>query len=235
VYLVYVDDSKQDRHQNKVGFQVIGAILVNDQHFEELEQHLGYVLQSMAQEYATEEFEEFHASDLLSAKKPFEKIDRDGAIRYLDAAVSAIIHLNIPVVYGAIDLAKLYAANYATANPVDMAFRICVKFVEEWFQANADERGFGLLISDDSEKAVKNAMLNAFHLFRRAVRSSPAVRGTLEHLHDDMYFGSSKHSIGIQLADVCSLLIGRHLAGYSDTEDLYLSLADNIFKCSVEP
>ena len=235
MHLVYVDDSKQDRHQSRAGFQVIGAIIVNDRHFDMLEQHVGYVLKAMADEYATDEFEEFHASDLLSAKKPFEKIDREGAIKYLDAAVSAIIHLKIPVVYGAVDLAKLYAANYATASPVDMAFRICVKFVEEWFQANDDEKGLGLLISDDSEKSVKGAMLNAFHLFRRPVRSSPAVRGTLEHLHDDMYFGSSKHSIGIQLADVCSLLIGRHLAGYSDTEDLYLSFADNIFKGTVEP
>jgi len=60
-------------------------------------------------------------------------------------------------------------------------------------------------------------------------------RGILEHLHDDMYFGDSKFSKGIQLADVCALVIGRHLLEYSDTEDLYQKLSKNIVKHACEP
>jgi len=142
--------------------------------------------------------------------------------------------MSIPVVYGAVDLSKLYATHYATANPVDISFRICIEIVEDWFRENANT-GLGLLISDESEKAVKNAMQNAFHLFRNRVLSSPPVRGKLEHLHDDMYFGDSKYSKGIQLADICTLVISRHLAGYSDTEDLYQQLSENIFRGSIEP
>ena len=78
-------------------------------------------------------------------------------------------------------------------------------------------------------------MFNAFHLFRNRTRSSPLVRGKLAHLHDDMYFGDSKFSKGIQLVDICTLLIGRHLVGYSDTEDLYQQLSENIVKSIVEP
>ena len=48
-------------------------------------------------------------------------------------------------------------------------------------------------------------------------------------------FGDSKYSIGIQLADICTFLIGRHLAGYEDTEHLYKQLSTSIFKGAVEP
>jgi hypothetical protein len=140
----------------------------------------------------------------------------------------------IPVIYGAVDLTKLYAKLYATANPVDMAFRICVRLVEDWFKENADT-DLGLLISDDADRPVKSAMQNAFHLFRNRVMSSPPTRGVLEHLHDDMYFGDSKFSKGIQLADIRTLLIGRHLVGLSDTEDIYQDLSRNIVKSSLEP
>ena len=90
-------------------------------------------------------------------------------------------------------------------------------------------------MSDNGDKGVKEAMLKSFHLFRNRAISSPLVRGVLEHLHDDMYFGDSKFSKGIQLADICTLIIRRHLAGYEDTEDLYQELSRSIVKHSMEP
>ena len=232
VHIVYLDDSKQEKNKNR--FQVIGAVIVKDEIFDDLERHLGYTLHELAEQHVTGGFEEFHASDLLAGNKPFTDVKREQALAILGTAIAAVSDMGIPVIYGAVDLGKLYATNYATANPVDIAFRMCVRIVEEWFLENA-HNGLGLLISDDSEKSVKNAMLNAFHLFRNRVRSSPATRGELGHLHDDMYFGDSKYSIGIQLADICTLLIGRHLAGYQDTEDLFQQMSGSVFRGEVAP
>jgi len=232
MHIVYLDDSKQEKARDR--FQVMGAVLVNDAIFDSLEQDLAYYLYELVEPDAGEKIEEFHACDLLARSKQFAKIERARAIEILSTAVSAVDRMHIPVVYGAVDLAKLYATNYATANPVDISFRICVKLLEEWFKETSPD-GLGLLICDDSDKPVRNAMLNAFHLFRNRAISSPMVRGELEHLHDDMYFGDSKFSKGIQLADICTFLIGRHLAGYSDTEDLYQKLSKSIAKFSVEP
>src|SRR3954447_15127876 len=121
--------------------------------------------------------------------------------------------------YGAVDVRKLKRTLYATANPIDIAFRVCAKITEEWFKKNAPE-DLGLFISDGSTNPhVKNAMQYAFHQDRSKVRSSPLVRGALPHALDDMYFGDSRYSVGIQLADICCLLIRRHIHGYSDTED----------------
>ena len=61
------------------------------------------------------------------------------------------------------------------------------------------------------------------------------MRGLLAHIHDDMYFGDSAFSVGIQLADMCALLISRHLAGYGDSEELYQRIEKLVFKGIVEP
>jgi hypothetical protein len=232
VHIIYLDDSKQDKSKDR--FQVIGAVILHDENFDYLEQSLGYYLYELVEPHVTGKFEEFHAADLLAGNPPFDNVKRDQALEIFGTAIATMVGMQIPVVYGAVDLNRLYATNYATAKPVDMAFRICIKLIEQWFQEEAHD-SLGLLIADDSEKSVRNEMSNAFHLFRRIVRSSPPDRGELWHLHDDMYFGDSKYSKGIQLADLCTLLIGRHLAGFSDTEDLYLELSKNIFKGAVEP
>ncbi len=240
VHIIYIDDSRQDVKSMK-RFQVIAGVIVDDHFFDVIESHLGYVLYEQVLPLVTGDFEELHATDLLAGNKPFENIKRAQAMAILSDAVEMVESLSLPLVYGAVDLEKLWGTNFATANEVDIAFRICVKLIEEWFKSTQKPEAFspdahlGLLISDDSQKAVKNSMQNAFRLLRKRVVSSPPVRGTLEHLHDDMYFGDSKFSKGIQLADICALLIGRHLAGYADTEELYQRLSKSIFKGVVEP
>jgi hypothetical protein len=44
---------------------------------------------------------------------------------------------------------------------------------------------------------------------------------SLPFVHDDMYFGDSKFSIGIQIADLCSYFIAGHLEGDSEKEHFY--------------
>lgn len=232
VYIAYVDDSKQDKNRDR--FQVISAILIQDNGFAALEQELGYYLYELVQPLVGGEFEEFHASDLLNANGVFRNVTRKQAIEVFGNGVQTLWNLQIPVIYGAVNLNKLYASDYATANPVDMAFRLCLKLIEAWFQENRPGNE-ALLISDDGDKAVKNAMMNTFHVLRKPVVSSPPQRGELSHLHDDMYFGASKFSKGIQLADLCALLIGRHLAGYADTEDLYKKLSEHIVASTIKP
>ena len=178
----------RSRTKNRQPFQVIGAVIVKDETFDALEQHIGYVLHEMVENHVADGFEEFHASDLLAGNKPFQNVGREEALEIFSTVIVALDAMEIPVVFGAVHLGRLYATNYATANPIDVAFRVCVTLIEEWFQSE-ELSGLGLLISDDSsDQHVKRAMQNAFHLFRNRVRSSPATRGALEHLHDHMYF-----------------------------------------------
>ena len=59
--------------------------------------------------------------------------------------------------------------------------------------------------------------------------------GNMANIHDSMYFGNSKDSIGIQLADLSSYLIARHLEQDSSTEDFYNRIQDRIVYFKVEP
>ena len=229
--IVYLDDSTSKRGQEE--FQLIGAVIVDDAIFDDLEQHLAYYLYELVYVDANEKFEEFHACDVLACSGPFQGIKRARAIEILSTAVATVNKFKIPIIYGAVDLVKHRTANCGTAEPIDYAFRGCVKRVEKWFQESCSD-GLGLLISDDFEnKKIKEAMKKSFYLFRNRTYSSPAVRGILEHIHDDMYFGDSKFSKGLQLADICTLLIGRHLVGYDDTEELYQQLSANIVQFSL--
>lgn len=225
VHIVYIDDSKQDKIKGK-RFQVMGAVIVADEFFSSMEQSLAYLVYEHIPEEVRDSCE-IHAADLLAGNKPFDGIEEKDRLHLLSECVRVVEESNTPIVYGSVDLCGLYATDYATANVSDIAFRRCARAIEEWFRVRG---GFGLLVADEGDPHVKKAMLNAFRQYRQFVRSSPPVRGLLFHIHDDMYFGDSKFSVGIQLADVCTLLISRHLVGYPDTEELYERIKPLIFK-----
>lgn len=143
------------------------------------------------------------------------------------------------VIYGAVNTAKLKSglALYGSVQPMDMAFRLCVTKTEEWFKVNAPD-DFGLLISDDTtNNKHKDAIQNAFRMLRPKAKFSATNnrKGLLEHFHDDMYFGDSKYCVGIQMADMCSYLIMRHLDGCEDTELIYGLLKSQISLHGIEP
>lgn len=226
VHIVYIDDSKQDKIRDRQ-FQVMGAVIVPDDSFYSIEQDLAYFVYEAVPESERDAFE-FHASDILNGNKPFDTMKENDRRELLARGVRVVESWKIPIVYGSVDIRKLYGTDFATANVADIAFRRCARAIEEWF---VEHGGFGLLVADNTtNKHVKDSMLNAFRLYRHFVRSSPPTRGLLSHIHDDMYFGDSKFSVGIQLADICTLLISRHLVGYSDTEDLYKQIEPLIFK-----
>jgi hypothetical protein len=63
----------------------------------------------MAERHNHAGFEEFHACDLLAGNKPFEDVGRPEALGYFSAAIDAFVGGAIPVIYGAVDLGKLFA------------------------------------------------------------------------------------------------------------------------------
>ena len=232
VHIVYLDDSEQ-RTIKGMRYQVIGAVIIPDRDFPMIEQTLAYYVYEKVPEVPRMDFE-FHASDLWNGNKPFQDIKTDERKRLFSECVRVLEEWKIPIVYGAVHLDKLYGTLFSTANPIDIAFRVCAKAVEEWFCEQSPD-GFGLLISDNGNQHVRNTVANSFRQYRQLVRSSPPSRGLLAHIHDDMYFGDSSFSVGIQLADICTLLISRHLVGYEDSEELYQRIQKLIFKGIVQP
>jgi len=67
------------------------------------------------------------------------------------------------------------------------------------------------------------------------LKDSKESRSLLLNIHDGMYFGDSKESVGIQLADLCSYFIAKHLEKDAAGDGFYLKIKDYITDSKVEP
>lgn len=229
MYLAYLDDSVTK--QNGTRFLVLTAVLIQDRHFHNAEVHAGIVAQGLNADAGVANFEEFKACELFGGYGPFEKVDT--AIRHhvLEWLLGLVPHFQMPVIYSAVDQDRLSTKSYASASPLDMAFRNCMFAIESHMQKTSSD-DLVLLISDEFKKD-RSILKSSFKSIRGQQPSLEA--GKCGHFHDDMYFGDSKDSIGIQLADVCGYFIAKHLEGHASGEGFYQIFKNQIAYCKIEP
>lgn len=245
VYLAYMDDSETKSRDER--WKVVSGAVVSDDAFSLTEIWSSLAIEHLMPEDKRDKFEEFHACELYGGYGPFDGIEQSkrlGTIEYLlDLLRSSDIH----VTYGAVDIAHLQKQPYASANPLDIAFRLCAQEIDGWLLANVSRemqtvdiadvkagRNFALLIADDCDKADRAILQKSFRSMRRRMRPSDLGTGTLLCLHDDMYFGDSRYSIGIQLADLCAYFIARHLMGHAEIDYFYKMIEPRIVRGTTE-
>jgi hypothetical protein len=248
VYLAYMDDS--DTKQKIQQWQVMSAVIVKDTIFHELELVMGLIVEDCLPPEKIEHFVEFHACELYGGYGVFEGIKQEERFRIIKRLLDLLEHC--PVIYGAVDLRRLGDVVYASADPVDIAFRICATGVEQWltqhleaaFQENREHddlrHTMALLIADDCDSKTKTSMQRSFRRMRKPLHPPEYKSGPLRHVHDDMYFGASKFSVGIQLADLCSYFIAKHLegdpgSGDPGSEGFYGMIEKHIVHYKIEP
>lgn len=230
VHLAYLDDSGSEPKSPVV---VCGGIVVPDEHFHAIESEIGWVVEQLIPIEQRDKFEEFHAAQLYGGFEIFSGIaeeERHEAIRQLLGVLDRFV---LPYVYSAVSRERLLAGPFASAQPLDVAFRLCALEIERMFGWQLDATALAnirldyvpqlcLLVVDDTEdKALKHSLKRSFRqlrLRRHAGILSPQhmERNKLWHLHDDMYFGDSKDSVGIQIADLCNYFMMRKLRGEDD-------------------
>lgn len=240
MYLIYLDDSAWGKKR-----QLLGAVILNDQEFMLAEGYMGYIIEQHVPEEQRATFE-FHASELWHGSGPFDCIPQEERIRIYQKCISMVVQNKIAVLYSCVEMEKVKQSVYATANPIDVAFRLLLPEIEKWFLQFAPN-ALGIVICDDfKDGKCKQQMQNTFSEKRPKIQTHVEKedgkivkvtenRGDLPHIHDGMYFGNSGHSVGIQLADMCTYIIQRHLKGEEDTEDLYGALEPLIYSKTHEP
>ena len=232
MYLAYLDDS--DTRAKDEHWKVVCAVLVNDDAFGLTELLSSFAIESLMPEERQDKFEEFHACELYRGCGPFEGIEQSKRFTAIEYLLTLLSTCEIQVTYGAVNVALLEQQPYASANPLDVAFRLCTQEIGNWLlkkatkeMENADiadmkaGRNLALLIADDCDKADKYILQNSFHSMRKRLRPPEFNPGSLQLLHDDLYFGDSRYSIGIQIADLCAYFIARHLMGHAEIEHFY--------------
>ncbi|HEY6248724.1 MAG TPA: DUF3800 domain-containing protein [Candidatus Angelobacter sp.] len=232
VYLAYLDDSGTTRPKGKT-FQVLSAVLIEDSIYQMLEVEVADCIEKLLPEDRLDSFEEFHATELFNGCNQFEGIDQEKRFAAITRLLELIPFHGLPVVYCAIDDRKLRVSNYGSANPLDICFRICAKGIEEWTAKSAAKETV-LLIADQGDKADMASFKKSFRELRKHLRP-PEWDVGLFQLHDDIYFGDSRDSIGIQLADLCSYFIGKHLENNVAAEGFYNIIKDQIVYSKIEP
>ncbi len=233
MYLAYLDDSGTgDKKEN---FQVVTAVIVKDERFSNLEVRIGAALEAILSPEKIEHFEEFHACQLYGGYGVFDSVEQPKRFDLIELLLQSLTLSGIPVVYGAVDKAKLAAQLYGSAEPLDVCFRVCLEGVEEWI-ARILPHDLALLIADDfGDSKTKTMLTKSFRNLRKRLRP-PWELGKLQHLHDGLYFGNSKDSIGIQLADLCGYFIAKHLNGDDKVaEAFYSQIEKHIKYFRIEP
>jgi hypothetical protein len=229
MHLAYLDDSGSDLPNSIV---LSGAVVVKDDYFESIEDSIAKVIDRAVPPDKQDDFTEFHAVDLFGGNGIFKGVseeERYAAIRYLLGMLKAY---RMPFIYSAIDKRALSLSPFGSAEPLDVAFRMCALGIEEWIDRAAPQSVFELggqeigrtplelclFIHDDTDsKPLKITLRKSFRALRARHRGtqkhSKRFRrdDRLWHVHDDMYFGSSADSIGLQVADLCNYFMFRYL------------------------
>ena len=255
MHLAYIDDS--DTKQKACDWQVMSAVLIEDRSFKLVEMGLSGIAEALIPEDKREKFEEFHACELFGGYGVFDGIEQTRRFDAIERLFTLFKALDISVIYGAVNLERLRATPYGSADPVDIAFRTCLKGIDYWVDKRIEARAFSapdqesgtdpilrpllqgfleelvLIVVDECDGKIKTGIQRSFRQLRgdRKTRTDAEITP----FHDDMYFGDSRYSIGIQLADLCSYFICRHLQGDGAVDGFYNWIEPHIRFSEVHP
>lgn len=227
VYLTYLDDAGTDKHSPIVMF---GAVIVFPDSFGQLQGlHSTAIQQVFPVEDIEAQFKEFHATELYTGTGAFEGVDEAKRFSAINVLLTCLSVEKFPYVYAAIDRKQLAQSPSGSANATDVAFRMCLLGVEDWARSKArirhplnpnhpnaimvDLKDMCLFIADETKEPLKGQLRASYRTLRKARPLIPPFDNRLWHAHDDMYFGDSRDSIGIQMADLCNYFMWLHLTG----------------------
>ncbi|MCI0556220.1 MAG: DUF3800 domain-containing protein, partial [Anaerolineae bacterium] len=197
-----------------------------------LEQYAGAIVEELLPEDRWDTFEEFHANELFWGGDEFIGVDQKQRFDAIELLLGGMRDDCGAVIYGAVNKGSLRKTLYASSNPLDVAFRLCMRGVEKWLSEKAPDE-LCIVVIDDSNQNVRNVLKKSFRQLRSKVRPPEYNAGELRHIHDDIYFGDSKDSVGIQIADLCGFFIYRNLKGNKDS--FYDIFKDHIYYGAVDP
>jgi len=234
MFLAYMDDyGTRDTRQS---LQVLTAVIIPDRWFHAAQSLavgglVAHIPQDKAEDFWSN-FEEFKGHELFGGRGPFEGLSQETRFGIIESLLDLLREFELSIVYGALHKDKL--GLYASANPLDICFRVCMEGIAKRMKEQPDGREFAMLIADNSNKDSK-VLRESFYAFRKEMRGPGLEPFPTPYLHDDMYFGDSKYSIGIQLADLCGYFIAKHLQNDPAGEGFYQLIKDRIVYSRVEP
>jgi hypothetical protein len=243
VHLAFLDETGTDGHSPIVMF---GAVVITPGAFGWVERlHSIAIEQLFPVEEIETKFQEFHASELFLGRGAFEGIEQKKRFDAISLLLMAMERQKLPYIYAAVDRKEFAKSPAGTARPLDFAFRICALGVEDWARNQHPQRPGAiqvdyndqyLFILDDTTNAeVKKQLRTSYRLLRAPRPYTSPKDNRLWHAHDEMYFGDSRDSIGIQLADICNYFMLQHLVKREGCKEFYEMFAQQAICARSKP
>jgi len=220
VYLSYFDDSGSEPTSD---ICVFGGVVIPGDFFGHAEAWTQNVIEHVGANPDT--LEEFKAGQLYFGNGPFDGLEKAKCRQGFLILMNALKVNRWPFIYSAVDRKQLqHERMFASAHPVDIAFRMCLGQLELWARSQHDTRDgmisvryedMCIVIADECDGGLKRQMLTTFRQKRprRRIRQGDSSLEWLFHVHDSMYFGKSVDSIGLQVADAANWTMHRLLSG----------------------
>jgi hypothetical protein len=242
VHLAYLDDAGTDEHSPIAMF---GAVIIYPDKFGYVENLHSAAIQQIVPLDRAADFKEFHAAELYYGEGVFKDIEKSKRFLAIQVLLESMRSEKLPYIYAAVDRKKLRKSPLGSATPLDVAFRLCLLGVEDWARGmhthapgiiRIDWKDLCLFVVDDTEdKALKSQLRNSYRELRSAHPFVPPHESRLWHAHDAVYFGDSRDSVGIQMADLCNYFMWRHLLKKEGGEDFYEMFAKQARCAKPEP
>jgi Protein of unknown function (DUF3800) len=241
MYLSYFDDSGSEPSDP---ICVFGGVVIPGDTIGHTEAWTNNIVEYLGLQ---ESLSEFKASDLYFGTGEFSSVDKKKCRTAFLLLLSQLAVNGLPFIYSAIDNNQLKEIElFGSAHPVDVAFQVCLAHLEKWARSrhshppgviSVEYKDVCLVIADECDPLLKKRMLATFRKRRprRHPRPGDDVNKRLFHIHDSMYFGDSRDSIGIQIADAANWAMHRHLSRRDLDADIIALLGKFSICAEVEP
>jgi hypothetical protein len=225
VRIAYFDEAGRADEKREPYFVVGGVLIHGDLEWQPIE----YVARCIVDLVPVEIRDGFHISArrLYSGDKCFKGLlDRGQRMAILRAVVTQIIEkYKLPICYGAIRRSDLTARYPDLKDSIRLsvahqaAFDLCLRGFQNWFMREHPDE-MAIAVADKvEERKLPSALKRLFATLRTHGLGDPFF--ILSNFVDALHFAFLSESIGLQLADVVSFIIRRHLMQETDTEELY--------------
>jgi hypothetical protein len=217
---------------DEAGPASVGGILVHgDTEWQPLEHACNKIIATFVPEELWKTFH-FHGMHLHSGHKSYKGLlSPEARFQILREVVGLIAHFKLPVSYGAITRSKLREmwVHSSVQQRVHLAHQfalgLCATGFQGWFNRGPFGDEVAICVADRNE--TKNRQLSLKQTFQvgRLVGAVPGdALTTLINFIDALHFAALNESFGLQLADIATFVIKRHLMDKPDPDGLYRTL-----------
>ncbi|MGA7326501.1 MAG: DUF3800 domain-containing protein [Rhodomicrobium sp.] len=244
VRMVYLDESGTGNPAREP-FVVIAAVIVNaDKHWKAIGQHIADMAQDAVPSERRRDFKAFHATELFSGGKVFERKKDDFEYWWpvLDELVSLPSKFDIPIAFSFFprkwaEERQEYQerASDAGMTPVVSAqadaFVTACSSIEEWMNNAADTDEVAQLIMENNQATRKNIeyilRLISDPLGRKSYH--PDIKPySVSRIIYPMHFETKSSTSILQLADACAWAIRRRLSRERHSERFFTPLREHL-------